>query len=46
VLIQGGLAAGERICLSPIQAVIDGMLVQVVSSTDTASPINALVTAN
>jgi len=45
VLIQGGLAAGERICLSPIQAVIDGMLVQVVDSTQTASPINALVRA-
>lgn len=30
VLIQGGLADGERICLSPIQAVIDGMRVNVV----------------
>ena len=29
VLIQSGLNAGERICMSPIQAVVDGMLVQV-----------------
>ncbi|MEX0618539.1 MAG: efflux RND transporter periplasmic adaptor subunit [Pseudohongiellaceae bacterium] len=29
VLIQGGLMAGERICLSPIQAVVDGMPVVV-----------------
>lgn len=30
VLIQGGLADGERICMSPIQAVVDGMRVNVV----------------
>ena len=29
VLIQSGLNAGERICMSPIQAVVDGMSVQV-----------------
>ncbi len=29
VLIAGGLRPGERICMSPIQAVVDGMLVQV-----------------
>ena len=28
VLISGGLLAGERICISPIQAVVDGMSVQ------------------
>jgi RND family efflux transporter MFP subunit len=28
VLISGGLLAGERICTSPIQAVVDGMTVQ------------------
>lgn len=28
VLIQGGLQAGERVCLSPIQAVVDGMKVK------------------
>ena len=28
VLISGGLVAGERICTSPIQAVVDGMSVQ------------------
>jgi multidrug efflux pump subunit AcrA (membrane-fusion protein) len=33
VLIQGGLADGERICLSPIQAVVDGMRVNVVDET-------------
>lgn len=30
VLVQGGLKAGERICISPIQAVIDGMKIKVV----------------
>lgn len=30
VIIEGGLQDGERICLSPIQAVIDGMRVNVV----------------
>jgi RND family efflux transporter MFP subunit len=30
VLIDSGLRPGERICMSPIQAVVDGMLVQVV----------------
>lgn len=29
VLIASGLRPGERICMSPIQAVVDGMLVQV-----------------
>ena len=29
VLIAGGLRPGERICMSPIQAVVEGMLVQV-----------------
>ena len=28
VLISGGLLPGERICVSPIQAVVDGMVVQ------------------
>ena len=28
VLISGGLVPGERICISPIQAVVDGMVVQ------------------
>lgn len=30
VLIQSGLRAGERICMSPIQAVVNGMTVQVI----------------
>ena len=30
VLISSGLRAGERVCLSPIQAVVDGMAVQVI----------------
>lgn len=29
VLISGGLEAGERICLSPIQTVVEGMTVQI-----------------
>jgi RND family efflux transporter MFP subunit len=33
VLVRGGLADGERICLSPIQTVIDGMRVNVVEVT-------------
>lgn len=32
VLVQGGLADGERICLSPIQTIIDGMRVNVVDA--------------
>jgi len=32
VLIRGGLADGERICLSPIQTVVNGMRVNVVES--------------
>ena len=31
VLISGGLVPGERICVSPIQAVVDGMSVQPVA---------------
>ncbi|GAB1266548.1 efflux RND transporter periplasmic adaptor subunit [Aurantivibrio infirmus] len=31
VLIQGGLRSGERVCLSPIQAVVDGMKVNPVN---------------
>lgn len=29
VLISGGLEAGERVCLSPIQTVVEGMTVQI-----------------
>ena len=28
VLISGGILPGERICISPIQAVVDGMAVR------------------
>ena len=31
VLISGGLLPGERICTSPIQAVVEGMTVQPVT---------------
>ena len=27
ILINGGLAAGERVCISPVQTAVDGMLV-------------------
>ena len=37
VLIRGGLADGERICLSPIQTVINGMRVNVVDSSPGAT---------
>ena len=30
VLVQGPLAAGERICVSPIQVVVEGMIVHTV----------------
>ncbi len=33
VLIRSGLAAGERVCISPIQAVVNGMTVQPVLET-------------
>ena len=36
VVIGEGLAAGERVCVSPIQAVIDGMLVRVAGETPEA----------
>ncbi|MDP2285979.1 MAG: efflux RND transporter periplasmic adaptor subunit [Pseudohongiella sp.] len=39
VLIQGGLQDGERICLSPIQAVIDGMRVNVVAESPALAQI-------
>ena len=37
VLIQSGLEAGERVCISPIQTAIDGMLV------DPVGPNGAIV---
>ncbi len=33
VLIQAGLAAGERVCVSPLQTAVDGMRVQPVTET-------------
>ncbi|PCH61821.1 MAG: hypothetical protein COC19_04115 [SAR86 cluster bacterium] len=33
VLISGGISPGERICISPIQAVVDGMSVQPIIET-------------
>lgn len=40
VLIQGGLEAGERVCISPIQAVVDGMKVKPIeeSNSNLATP--------
>jgi len=34
VLIQGGLQAGERVCISPIQAVVDGMKVKPIEQSE------------
>lgn len=39
VIIEGGLEDGERICLSPIQAVIDGMRVNVVDESPALAQI-------
>jgi RND family efflux transporter MFP subunit len=39
VIIEGGLQEGERICLSPIQAVIDGMRVNVVDESPALAQI-------
>jgi RND family efflux transporter MFP subunit len=37
VLIRGGLTAGDRVCISPLQTVVDGMTVNpVAASTQTA----------
>ncbi len=37
VVISGGLRAGERICISPLDVVIDGMLVRTESDGDASS---------
>lgn len=37
VLIQGGLNRGDRVCLSPIQTVIDGMPVEPLPEIDTVA---------
>ena len=37
VLIQSGVAAGERVCLSILQAPVDGMLVRTSEVQDTAA---------
>ncbi len=37
VLIQSGVAAGERVCLSILQAPVDGMLVRTSEGQDTAA---------
>ena len=33
VLVQGGLAMGDRICLSPLETPVEGMLVRVHENT-------------
>ena len=38
VLIKGGLHAGERVCLSPLQTAIDGMPVNPVADTAVVDP--------
>ncbi|MEZ5550976.1 MAG: efflux RND transporter periplasmic adaptor subunit [Pseudomonadales bacterium] len=39
VLIQGGLNRGDRVCLSPIQTVIDGMPVEPLPEIDSATAV-------
>jgi RND family efflux transporter MFP subunit len=34
VLISGGLEAGERICVSPVEAFVDGLLVKIVTESE------------
>lgn len=38
VIIDSGLKEGERICISPLEAVVDGMKVRVVDETSQNSP--------
>ena len=33
VLVSGGLVAGERVCVSPLQVVVDGMQVKPIDAT-------------
>jgi len=45
VLIRGGLEAGERVCISPLQTAIEGMAVEPVPETEAATPPTATVTS-
>jgi RND family efflux transporter MFP subunit len=38
VIIGGGLQAGERVCVSPLRAVTDGMFVELTDTTTVAGP--------
>jgi hypothetical protein len=38
VYIVGGLARGERVCISPLQSTSDGMLVRVADVEQRAAP--------
>ena len=38
VLIEQGLSAGERVCVSPLQTVIEGMRVRPIDAATTAAP--------
>jgi RND family efflux transporter MFP subunit len=39
VYISSGLNPGDRICVSPVEAFVDGLLVEVVSTTETADQL-------
>ena len=41
VLVRGGLLAGERVCISPLETVVDGMLVRVRDETARGAPLAA-----
>ena len=43
VLVRGGLEAGERVCISPLQTAVDGMMVEPITepSTGGADPAAA-----
>ena len=41
VLIERGLSAGERVCVSPLQTVIEGMRVRTIEAATTDAPLRA-----
>ena len=38
VVIRAGLSNGERVCISPLETVVDGMQIRVAPDVDVAAP--------
>ena len=38
VVIRAGLSNGERVCISPLETVVDGMQLRVAPDVDVAAP--------